>query len=116
MNVNFRDKNFMMATFIRDYLRAVVPMRTIHVALPTILTRGIGACKRKTNRNNAEPFRQRLSIRLDALVGDTYRRLLTFVICLLLKNIAGTPLVLAAQHVTMPTMSIPNIREENFRD
>ena len=58
MNVNFRDKNFVMATFFRDYLCAVAPAWTIHiVAQPTILTRGIGACKRKANQNNAEPFR-----------------------------------------------------------
>ena len=90
MNVNFRDKNFVIATFFRDYLRTAVPARTIHVvAPPIILTHGVGACKRKINRNNAEPFRilvlhQRLSIRLDALRRrDTYGRLVTFVIRLL---------------------------------
>ena len=58
MNVNFRDKNFVMAAFFRDYLRAVAPAWTIHiVAQPTILTHGIGASKRKANQNNAEPFR-----------------------------------------------------------
>ena len=48
MNVNFRDKNFVIATFfeIRDYLCATAPARTSHVvAPPTILTHGIGACK-----------------------------------------------------------------------
>ena len=46
MNVNFRDKNFVIATFFRDYLRATAPVRTIHVvAPPTILTRGIGTYK-----------------------------------------------------------------------
>ena len=116
MNVNFRDKNFVIATFFRDYLRTAVPARTIHVvAPPTILALGVGACK---NRNNAEPFRilvlrQRLSIRLDALRRrDTYGRLLIFVIRLLLKNVADTrtyvlvlairqrALVLAALHST----------------
>ena len=83
--------------FFRAYFHAAAPAWTIHiVALPTILTHGIGACKRKTNWNNAEPFRilvlrQRLSIPLDALRRrDMYSRLLTFVICLLLKNIACT--------------------------
>ena len=94
MNVNFRDKNFVIAKFFHDYLSTAAPALTIHVVTPpTILTRGIGACK---NRNNAEPFRilvlhQRLSIHLDALHRrDTYGRLLTFVIRLLLKNVAGT--------------------------
>ena len=32
MNVNFRDKNFVIATFFRDYLRAAAPSRTIHVS------------------------------------------------------------------------------------
>ena len=50
VNVNFRDKNFVIATFFRDYLRTAAPSRTIHVvAPPTILTCGVGACKRKTN-------------------------------------------------------------------
>ena len=40
MNVNFRDKNFMITS-----------VRTIHVvAPPTILTRGIGACKFEEKR------------------------------------------------------------------
>ena len=57
MNINFCDKNFVIATLFSDYLRAVAPVRTIHiVAPPTILTRGIGACKKKTNRNNTEPL------------------------------------------------------------
>ena len=83
--------------FFLGYLRAAAPAPTIHVvAPPTILTRGVGAYKRKMNRNNAEPFRnlvlrQRNLIRLDALRRrDTYGRLLTFVIRLLLKNVAGT--------------------------
>ena len=78
MNVNFHDKNFVTATLFHDYLRAAAPAWTIHVVAPlTILTCGIGACKRKTNRNNAEPFRQRLSIRLDVLGRrDTYGQFL----------------------------------------
>ena len=41
MNVNFRDKNFVIATFF-----VTTSAQTIHVvAPPTILTRGIGACK-----------------------------------------------------------------------
>ena len=50
MIVNFRDKNFVIATFFRDYLRAAAPERTI--PLPTILiaTHGVGACKRKEKR------------------------------------------------------------------
>ena len=37
MKENFRDKNFVIATFFRDYRRAATPVRTIiHVgALPT---------------------------------------------------------------------------------
>ena len=88
--VNFHDKNFVIATFFRDYLRATAPTLTIHVvAPPTILTHGV---ERKTNRNNAELFRilvlrQRLLIRLDALHRrDTYGRLLNFVIRLLLRR------------------------------
>ena len=46
MNVNFRQKNFVIAKFFRDYLCAAAPVLTIHVvASPTILTRGVGACK-----------------------------------------------------------------------
>ena len=46
MNVKVRDKNFMIAKFFCDYLRAAAPVLTIHVvALPTILTHGVGACK-----------------------------------------------------------------------
>ena len=42
MNVNFRDKNFMMATFFHDYCGAHMDM-TIHInALLTILTCGVG--------------------------------------------------------------------------
>ena len=50
MNVNFRDKIFVIATFFRDYRRA----RTSHVvAPPTILTRGVGldVCKCEKKRN-----------------------------------------------------------------
>ena len=53
MNVYFRDKNFVIAMFFRDYLRAAAPARTIHVvALPTILiaTHGVGACTREEKR------------------------------------------------------------------
>ena len=75
MNVNFRDKNFMIASFFRDYHCATVPVQTVHiVTLPTILTRGVGleVCK------NPDPFRilvlrQRFSICLDALhTRDTF--------------------------------------------
>ena len=46
MNVNFRDKNFVIATFFHDHLHAVAPAQTIHVVTPpTILTCGIEACK-----------------------------------------------------------------------
>ena len=45
MNVNFRDKNFVIAKFFCDYLGAAAPALTIHiVAPPTVLTRGVGAC------------------------------------------------------------------------
>ena len=45
-NHNFLDKNFMIATFFRDYLCATESARTIHiVALPIILTCDVGACK-----------------------------------------------------------------------
>ena len=107
------DKNFVIATFFRDYLRATAPARTIHVvAPPTILTRGVGACK---NRNNAEPFRilvlrQRLSIRLYALRRrDRYGSLLTFVIRLLLKNVAGT------RTVTYTYVIVLAIRQRSLR-
>ena len=40
MNVNFRDKNFVITMFFRDYLHAAAPAWTIHVvAPPTIITR-----------------------------------------------------------------------------
>ena len=54
MNVNFRDKNFVIATFFRDYHYTVVPVRTVHiVAPPTIFTRGIGleVCKCEEKRD-----------------------------------------------------------------
>ena len=52
MNANFRDKNFVIATFFRDYLLAAAPTLTIHVvAPPTILTRGVGARKRNSRNN-----------------------------------------------------------------
>ena len=36
MKEKFRDKNFVIATYFRDYRRAATPVRTIHVvALPT---------------------------------------------------------------------------------
>ena len=58
MNVNFRDKNFVIAKFFCDYLRAVAPMLTIHVVvLPTILTRGVGACKCKEKLIEITPSR-----------------------------------------------------------
>ena len=52
MNVNFRDKNFVITTFFRDYLGATAPAWTIHVvALPTILIHMVlGACKREEKR------------------------------------------------------------------
>ena len=122
-NVYFRDKNFVITMFFCDYLRAAAPARTIHVvAPPIILTHGVGACKRKINRNNAEPFRilvlrQRLSIRLDALRRrDTYMRLLTFVRASARYPPARASARCTAQHVATPTMSILNFREENFHD
>ena len=42
INVNFRDKNFMITKFFRDYCHAVAPVQssTIHIVVPpTILTR-----------------------------------------------------------------------------
>ena len=53
MNVNFRDKNFVIATFFRDYRHAAAPARTVHVvAPPTIFTRGVGleVCKCEEKR------------------------------------------------------------------
>ena len=47
MNVNFRNKYFVIATFFF----VITSAGTIHViALPTILTRGIGACKCEEKR------------------------------------------------------------------
>ena len=41
LNVNFRDKNFVITTFFHDYCRAA-PAQTIHVVVPlTNLARGI---------------------------------------------------------------------------
>ena len=37
---NFRNKNFMIATFFRDYRRAAAPVRTIHVVAPPTIARG----------------------------------------------------------------------------
>ena len=45
MNVKFRDKIFMIATFF-----VITSTWTIHVAPPTILTRGIGARKCEEKR------------------------------------------------------------------
>ena len=48
MNVNFCDKNFVIATFFRDYRCTEAPMRTVHVvAPPTIFICGVGleVCK-----------------------------------------------------------------------
>ena len=43
LNVNFRDKNFVIATLFHDYRRFAAPTRTSHiVAPPTNLARGIG--------------------------------------------------------------------------
>ena len=36
----FRDKNFVIATFFRDYRRAAAPVRTIHVVAPPTIARG----------------------------------------------------------------------------
>ena len=48
MNVNFRDKNFMIAINVSFVITSA---RTIHVvAPPTVLTRGIGACKCEEKR------------------------------------------------------------------
>ena len=43
MNVDFCDKNFVIAMFFRDYL--CTDNSRQFVALPTILTHGVGACK-----------------------------------------------------------------------
>ena len=43
LNVNFHDKNFVIATFFSDYRRFAAPAWTIHlVAPPTNLACGIG--------------------------------------------------------------------------
>ena len=119
----------------------ITSVRTIHiVALPTILTCGVGGCKRKTNRNNTEPFRilvlrQRLSIRLDALrrrhVRETSNLRDPFVVKAFVTKKrcrhthvhasaryppARASAHCAAQHVATPTMSILNFCEENFHD
>ena len=41
MNVNFHDKNFVIATFFHDYICTAVPARTIHVVAPPTCARGI---------------------------------------------------------------------------
>ena len=38
---NFRDKNFVITTFFRDYHRAAASMRTIHVVAPPTIARGL---------------------------------------------------------------------------
>jgi hypothetical protein len=40
MNENFRDKNFVIATFFRDYRRVAAPVRTIYVIAPPTIARG----------------------------------------------------------------------------
>jgi hypothetical protein len=40
MNEKFRDKNFVIATFFRDYRRVAARMRTIHVVAPPTIARG----------------------------------------------------------------------------
>ena len=37
---NFCDKNFVIATFFRDYRRTAAPMRTIHIVAPPTIARG----------------------------------------------------------------------------
>ena len=37
---NFRDKNFVIAMFFRDYHRAAAPVRTIHVIAPPTIACG----------------------------------------------------------------------------
>ena len=37
---NFRDKNFVIATFFRDYRRVATPVRTIHIVAPPTTARG----------------------------------------------------------------------------
>ena len=50
-------KIFVIAKFFRDYLRAAAPALTIHVvAPPTILTRGVGACKCEEKRIEITPI------------------------------------------------------------
>ena len=40
MKENFRDKNFVIAIFFRDYPRAATPVRTIDVVAPPTTTHG----------------------------------------------------------------------------
>ena len=42
---NFRDKNFVIATFFRDYCRAAAPVRIIHVVAPPTIARGLALGK-----------------------------------------------------------------------
>ena len=45
---NFRDKNFVIATFLRDYNHATAPMQTIHVVAPPTIAHGLAlSVKRK---------------------------------------------------------------------
>ena len=37
---NFRDKNFVIATFFRYHHRAAAPVRAIHVVAPPTIARG----------------------------------------------------------------------------
>jgi hypothetical protein len=39
INENFRDKNFVIATFFRDYRRVAARVRTIHVVAPPTIAR-----------------------------------------------------------------------------
>ena len=85
MNINFRDKNFVITMFFCDYLRAAMPVQTIPIVTPpTIITCARGVGLDLDIRFRILILRQRLSICLDALRRkDTYGRLLTSMICLL---------------------------------
>jgi hypothetical protein len=44
MNENFRDKNFVIATFFRDYRRTAAPVRTIYIVAPPTIAHGSRLC------------------------------------------------------------------------
>ena len=40
INETFRDKNFVIATFFRDYRHGAAPVRTVHVVASPTIARG----------------------------------------------------------------------------